>query len=534
MLIYVNSFSLAPSEGVTVIINQIATWLGRNRHSYIDPVRLANGIKELRFEDGATISSLATLDDDDAPQYPYHFCARLQHGDPIVSGRRWSTEVGIRQYSSSDKIECSILLQTDEISARVNAPIQVTRPKIVELIVNNCSPTERTPGKTVISLTEDNAGAFLYEIEHAERSYPLVELSSDGGGKCPVSVERLRSILVGLAQVIEIPVSANTFKIEEIIGRKYSTFGGAINIIFPFKKTDAGGFCKTIRLFPNMIQEIIDSGKSVESEILAIITHQTNVPYSWRHISMNFVRQAVLRAKLKRAARAAHSSEEFAAYEALLDEAEDSLDKKDEEIRTLQEANEILLANLEEAQAKTDALTYALSGSVGRAEIESDAAKEALAPLRDTIQAISEGKPSLEQVLRLAAVLFSDRIVVLDSAIESAKESDRGGFLHGVRALELLVKLSTAYWSSLVTGTGDHQAKNVFGKNVFAAKEAETLSNQGRRRRTFDVYGKSALMEKHLKIGVKNSSAETLRIHFDWLGPQQKIVIGHCGKHLDF
>ncbi|WP_279611117.1 hypothetical protein [Burkholderia gladioli] len=41
-------------------------------------------------------------------------------------------------------------------------------------------------------------------------------------------------------------------------------------------------------------------------------------------------------------------------------------------------------------------------------------------------------------------------------------------------------------------------------------------------------------MEKHLKHGVKDSAAETLRVHFEWIASEQKIIIGHCGKHLDF
>lgn len=41
-------------------------------------------------------------------------------------------------------------------------------------------------------------------------------------------------------------------------------------------------------------------------------------------------------------------------------------------------------------------------------------------------------------------------------------------------------------------------------------------------------------MEKHLKHGVKDSKAETLRIHFEWLPSEKKLVVGHCGKHLNF
>ena len=46
--------------------------------------------------------------------------------------------------------------------------------------------------------------------------------------------------------------------------------------------------------------------------------------------------------------------------------------------------------------------------------------------------------------------------------------------------------------------------------------------------------GSSIVMPMHLKIGVKDTAAETLRIHFEWFADEQKIVIGHCGPHLKF
>jgi hypothetical protein len=74
----------------------------------------------------------------------------------------------------------------------------------------------------------------------------------------------------------------------------------------------------------------------------------------------------------------------------------------------------------------------------------------------------------------------------------------------------------------------------IFGKNGFAAREAETLSKDGRKRRTFQYDGREIFMEKHLKHGVKDSLSETLRVHFEWLPDKERILIGHCGKHLNF
>lgn len=37
---------------------------------------------------------------------------------------------------------------------------------------------------------------------------------------------------------------------------------------------------------------------------------------------------------------------------------------------------------------------------------------------------------------------------------------------------------------------------------------------------------------KHLRIGVKNTAAETIRIYFDYDPEDQKIVVAYCGPHL--
>jgi len=533
MLVYANSFILNPPDGPTAIIEQVASWISQTRKSSIDAGRLGRGIRSLKLNDGATVSSLATLDESFGFVFPYFFCARLVHGQVGVPGRRWTTEVGISQSSQFDALQCSIFLKTDEISAKVIDTIQVTRPKIVQKLLETCSPIGKTPGLNVIRLTEENASGFAYEIEHESRKHPVVLLSCSRAGVYPVSPERLHSILMGLAQVIAIPVEANTFKIEHILGRRYSAFGGAVNIIFPFRTTDDGGFCKTLLLRPDQIAEIQEEGATIESDILATITHQTNLPHSWRHVSIERVSQALLASRLKKAVAQAGNSQELVAFEELLKEAGEQLKSKDDDLKQARTSIEDKDANLDQLRAEISGLKHALSGSQLRADVQTEKIAEALAPLRKTLRAVLKGKPTLEEALRLIVALFPERIVALNGAFESAKESDRGGFIYGKEAYHLLLMLAEEYWAAVEGGQGDQHAKAVFGKS-FAAKESGTLSNDGRRRRTFNYLGNDLIMEKHLKIGVKDSLAETLRIHFEWQAEQKKIVIGHCGKHLDF
>lgn len=53
-----------------------------------------------------------------------------------------------------------------------------------------------------------------------------------------------------------------------------------------------------------------------------------------------------------------------------------------------------------------------------------------------------------------------------------------------------------------------------------------------RRKRTFDYEGEPVEMFRHLKIGVDEDVARTIRVHFHWDAEREKIVIGYCGEHL--
>jgi hypothetical protein len=88
--------------------------------------------------------------------------------------------------------------------------------------------------------------------------------------------------------------------------------------------------------------------------------------------------------------------------------------------------------------------------------------------------------------------------------------------------------------TDLGRGKGDSEARHHFRKS-YAPREAETVTKNKKAKalRTFEYNGKSVEMWRHIRIGVKPSVSETLRVHFHWDVANKKIVIGHCGAHLD-
>lgn len=142
-----------------------------------------------------------------------------------------------------------------------------------------------------------------------------------------------------------------------------------------------------------------------------------------------------------------------------------------------------------------------------------------------------EQDPTLTESLIVISILFPDRVEILRTAWESADDSKT--FQYKRQAFELLWKLATEYWEALVNGKGDVEARNIFG-NHYAANEGEAEKNaRARQLRTFEYHDELVEMMRHLKIGVKDSVAETWRTYFYWDAGDRKIVIGHCGCHLD-
>lgn len=530
MLVYSSRFQLAPPGGYQQVVDCVARWIGKRTGGYVDGNQLAAGMRQ-RQRDGSLVVSRATFDSTKEPTYPLLLCAQLSHGDNEVAGRRWFTELGLRQVDQQGPIECTILLRTDEISARVTAPIQVTRPRIVQTLMEACEPSGDTPGLRVKRLDESSASAFLMEVEREGRQYPIVVVSANRDGVYTVQPERLRSLLVGIAEVVEVPAGVDTFKIEEIVGGRYGAWGGAINVLFQARTSDRGVYCERTLYRAADLADLTADGKNLDSEILATVTHRTNLPYSWKHISLEVVSQAVLRSQLTASIQRAKNSDEANEYAALLEEADKELLAKDSEVATLRQDLEDKASLAHRLQADIDSLKHALNGRQSSGDATDDELA-ALKPLRDSVASLVDGEPSLEQSLTIISTFFPERVIVLDSAYESAQDSQ--AFMYGKRAFDLLWSFVNGYWSALASGQGDMVGKQSFGANDYAQNEGEALSKAGKKRRTFNYRGNDILMEKHLKIGIKDSVAETLRVHFEWIGAEKRLVIGHCGKHLDF
>ena len=231
------------------------------------------------------------------------------------------------------------------------------------------------------------------------------------------------------------------------------------------------------------------------------------------------------------------------------DELKQELDLKDQELQLALAENNSLEEQLEQITIELDALKLQVEfleqvgpgagvndqGYTAWKGTDGHKTTEALSDrLLSSLRRIA-GSERLKprQCLELVSEeLCTGHLLVLDSAWSSAE--DAKGFEHGDQLFELLWLLATRFRDQKLAGAPDRVAGQVFGGSSYAPRESQTTEKniQARRERTFSYNGQTVEMWQHLKIGAKDSSNRTMRIHFYWDSDLAKVVIGHCGKHL--
>lgn len=534
MLVYANLLSFEPEDGRHQLIKIFSNWLSRKVRASIDAERVERGIRELNFKDGSALTTSSTPFVDEDTSYPFMFTAAYEHGDEKVAGRRWILEFGMRQNKFLSSVDCSIVLRTDDKRVQGNHPTFITRPRFVQDLVEACRPISGTPGLFLKKLDTESGIPFIHEVENHDRRAPWVIISPYSDGQYPLNPEFLRNQVLGLAQVIVISTPQDAKALEDQFGRRHTCCDGGIKIIWPLPYRNHRGAPDTVLLLPDQPDVACEPNIGLERRVLIELTNRLNAQNSLRHIAANDVIQASVRAKVyadMARARDQASHTDTSDFEELLDAADAELHAKDEKIDTLSSHNIQLESDVVRLQAEIDHLRGVVSAKQG-AKVDQENVGDA-AFIRESVLAMNKGNMTLSQALGLVQSMFPDRVEVLPSAIDSAKESDDGMFRHPEKAFELLSSLATDYWKTLADGGSEQQAKGAFGPNSYSATE-NNLTNTGKRLRTFYYQGEKVMMEKHLKYGVKDSLATTLRIHFKWFDSEGKIVIGHCGKHLDF
>jgi hypothetical protein len=384
-----------------------------------------------------------------------------------------------------------------------------------------------------------------------ERVAPLVVVSCDRGGAPPlVQPELLARLLRGIMAVAYLPTVAATIAFTDALERRglgpeFRCFNGAIHT-YGAKSVLSGDH----RIWlGDSLRSLAPGGR--EQVVAGLLAHRHALRTAPPRF-FNRLEEHERAERLEAAARLARrrpsappaqqetvSLDRMRALEGELEEAKVRLSQLVEDERQVTSWYHQAEIDRREADRRRD-----------DAEASLEQERQVSTSLRDMLNELKTARINVElgdehckavgalmsgtakplDLLHTLALRFPTRIVVLDSAYSSAAASH--DFLHSVELGKLLDALASSYWADLSAGRGDQDARKHFGSK-FAATESEKVANNalGRDQRTFRYKGQDILMLSHLKIGYKESTAETIRVHFHWAMDEQKIVIGWCGEH---
>lgn len=533
MQVYTNRFSANGLDAQVVALRAIHGWLRKttNGKFSIQEICRDNVFQGAGPEYSWLRSECFQLDD------RYTYAWRLKHSDSTVRGRQWVIDIGLVAQSNSFDFTCSV--HTDDMSTLVQSPVTAARPKLIKFVLDNLRDSssnisQDTPGVTIkeVGGSLDSYRAFLTEIESPGRTFPILLVSPNRAGKYNFDMNKLQEQLFGLAQVVKVFPDFDSYDMEEQLGRKWSAWDGAVNLI-PTRKPN--GFIGSRLLRTEDLAE--DSvGQSVTSYILSLVTHLTNIPLSRGRITLEMVTNLKLKQRLSE--RRAHLAQVRSQSE-LEDELGlvwDEIEAQNERIRLLESEVdsaqievESLSSDKEELESQIRNLKFkARHGSYSQPSVRLAESQELLDLLEFTCRS---DRPTPRECLEIIEAIFPDRCEILPTAFSSADEVD--DFTQTRRLLDMLRRLMTSYIEAIIDG-GDSKAMEVFTNAEYAANESETvMSNSSlKQKRVFSYNGADINMFRHLKIGKADDTRKTIRLHFAWLADEKKIVIGYCGEHL--
>lgn len=421
---------------------------------------------------------------------------------------------------------------------------------------------------------------FTENLLSPDREIPLVLITSDREGKMPVKeVGRLTSALLGLANVytLDMSVNANRKSLNGLLSARgtcpgWATSSSRLRIFPPHTDLESPSSASASRFYSKEAMDKWPGGQLAFTDMLNRsfargyaktdddVLEMADIDLLLQRIASERARAGIreLRARIGKAKTVAALP--LNADEASLKDAEkrfermtrearemnERLEEQEQLIELYEEENERVMRQnraleermreLESDKSQLETLRYRLVEAQGRAD---EKAAEA-ARLKDeatALEKIDHFPTSLVEELELAGRLWPDRIVVLPEAVRSAAAYR---YCDLDEEWRILRAVATVLWD-IYFGDGDssdidEEFKRRTGfTHTFRESGATNASPALVKLRRRSYKGSEIDITPHIKGSGRRDSSKLhpFRLHYYADAEGKKIVIGHCGEHLD-
>lgn len=421
---------------------------------------------------------------------------------------------------------------------------------------------------------------FTENLLSPDREIPMVLITSDREGKMPVKeVGRLTSALLGLANVytLDMSVNANRKSLNGLLSARgtcpgWVTSTSRLRIFPPHTDLESPVSAAASRFYSKEAMDKWPGGQLAFTDMLNRsfargyaktdddVLEMADIDLLLQRIASERARAGIreLRARIGKAKTVAALP--LNADEASLKDAEkrfermtrearemnERLEEQEQLIELYEEENERVMRQnraleermreLESDKSQLETLRYRLVEAQGRAD---EKAAEA-ARLKDeatALEKIDHFPTSLVEELELAGRLWPDRIVVLPEAVRSAAAYRYCDLDEEWRILRAVASvLWDIYFGDGDSSDIDEEFKRRTGfTHTFRESGATNASPALVKLRRRSYKGSEIDITPHIKGSGRRDSSKLhpFRLHYHADAEGKKIVIGHCGEHLD-
>ena len=374
---------------------------------------------------------------------------------------------------------------------------------------------------------------------NAQRSQPVIVVSSKEKVKPDTSVDRLAARLAGVAHVVCID-SALSDRITRSFGRDRSVYGNAVRLYRPGFTAEAEQYQHSVWVLksgqvPTWISnDIFEEACAISLEVGDLEERAPSFQMVRNHLSEQ---------------RFASTEQRLAT---LRQQAENIASSKDEQIDKLQAIHLELESALAEYKAKNIELTdqaEQLGGELQSIRRERNEAREEVRQLRYQLNNQWVDEPPLEghmandsyypetwdELEDWVDIYGEDKLVLHPQAAKAARKSPFKDIQLAYRAMEYLVRyyipMRTRDKDDMLAYQNSQQALAELGleeSDVGTAQDIKRYKQEYKRQ--YD--GREVTLDRHLKSGVGFGGDFQFRLYFYYDVEATKVVIGHMPTHL--
>lgn len=456
------------------------------------------------------------------------WAVRYKHLDGQLRHKRhWYVDIGLRELKERDEaiFYCKVSYARDEFDLsgiELAAPSSNT-PTFIRDILSKKSdvkvysqsehfglygcpiPFRLTYGEDLVNL-----------IESEHRRYALLVFNGEGDEVMKQS-QKLAHDLAGKAQVITLDQDPEfAEELRHCFRRDFLVKRGTVRVFFPIRNGKLRP--ERHRWFYLDDPDYAEQHKALVNSLLK----NYNLSEDGAVKNISEIGRMISRKKLTEA------FEKGANSEAELEEFFNEYAKLEEEKATVEQERDSWLEECDALEAKVSQLessNAALSYHKERKEV----------PLQICYKSHFEKLPSsLEDLVRLKAKIFKDRVVFAKEAMKSA--ADYVQFKQLDRAWEVLYHLGTTLFEIKYESNGSGDIAKLFLERTgyeYAKTEGQNTKKDSslRASRLIKVDGREYEIWPHIVYG--NQEPKMLRVHFAYDDDLKRIIVGYVGPHMD-